>query len=344
MKVKYIFLILALLVVAGISAFFIPKESETSIPEPAPVIVSIDKTFDDQKPIRDKLLAMLDENDPNSIFKVVDAIQADPSLAINCHNIAHDIGHKTYKLYGFNEAMTMDNPEHVNHALVENICAGGYVHGVLEELSLYDPEFAKRPDAICDTLPKASRASCFHGMGHVYMLMNNQDTVAAIRNCRVIKEDFDTYRCFEGVRMEQFWGPFATAESSEKPLEICSALVNEDERPTCFLYSTFGYLRTHVRDYAGASALCTKSGLPESDTQFCLKGLGLTMMSKFKGKNLHQSEQYVVGLPILQKLAFYQGVVGYATISGLTDGAITNACNLLTTDSQICLSALASRE
>ncbi len=338
---KKMLLILFLVVGAAVAGFFISKNM---VEKPTRVIVNIDKTFENQRPIRDKLLSMLVENDPNSIFKVVDAIQADPAIAINCHNIAHDIGHKTYALYGFNAAMTMDNPEHVRHALVENICAGGYVHGVLEELSQYDPEFAKRPDAICDTLPKASRASCFHGMGHVYMLMNNQDTVAAIRDCRVIKKDSDMYRCFEGVRMEQFWGPFASEESSEKPLQLCSGLTNQDERPTCFLYSTFGYLRTHVRDYAGASALCSKSGLPDIDVQFCLKGLGLTMMSKFKGKNLHESEQYVVGLPVLHKLAFYQGVVGYSTISGLSDSQITSICNLLTTDSQICLSAMASRE
>lgn len=338
---KKTLLLLFLVVCAAVVGSIISKNM---VEVPSRVITDVDKTFENQKPIRDKLLNMLVENDPNSIFKVVDAIQADPSIAINCHNIAHDVGHKTYKLYGFNAAMTMDNPEHVRHALVENICAGGYVHGVLEELSLYDPEFAKRPNAVCDMLPKASRGSCFHGMGHVYMLMNNQDTVGAIRDCRVIQKDSDTYRCFEGVRMEQFWGPFATDESSEKSLQLCSALTNQDERPTCFLYSTFGYLRTHIRDYAGASALCSKSELPDIDAQFCLKGLGLTMMSKFKGKNLHESEQYVVGLPILHKFAFYQGVVGYATISGLSDIQITNACNLLTTDSQICLSAIASRE
>ncbi|MES2471074.1 MAG: hypothetical protein V4526_02480 [Patescibacteria group bacterium] len=306
---------------------------------------NIDKTPVGLRPIRDKLIAMLDAKDPNTIFNVVDAIQADSALSVNCHDIAHDIGHKAYELYGFSEAMTFDNPNHVKHALVQYICAGGYMHGILEQLVFDKPEFLERPEIICDQVPESDRASCFHGVGHVFMMYYKRNVPASILGCRVIKEASDTYRCFEGVRMEQFWGNSDGMTTTElgwdlkRPLDSCVA-AKEDEKPTCFLYATFGYLRTHVKDYFGAAHLCTNSELPPSDTQFCLKGLGMTMMSKFKGQNMEGSEIYVDGMSIDEKRAFYQGVTGYARLSGVSAEQLRNACLMLKSDVEVCLDAL----
>jgi len=316
-------------------------------PSPTPV-ADIDKTPANQVAIRDRLISMLDPSDSNTIFKVVDAIQADPDLRSNCHEIAHDIGHKALEYYGFSDAMTFDNPNHIKHALVQNICAGGYMHGILEELSLYQPDFLAHPEIVCDRVPLADRASCFHGMGHVYMLANDRNAPAAILGCRVIERSADMYRCFEGVRMEQFWdSTFVNGLSSttlgwdpQNPLATCTGL-EADERPTCFLYATFGYLRLHPRDYIGAAGLCSKSGLNNLDDDFCFKGLGMTMMSKFKGQNMEQSEVYVAGQSLEEKQAFYQGVMGYAHLSGLSSDELQNVCNLLKNDALICSDALA---
>jgi hypothetical protein len=304
-----------------------------------------DATPEAQRPMRDKLIAMLDPKDPNTIFKVVDTIQADPNLSQNCHEMAHDIGRAAYTMYGFSDAMTFNNPNHVKHALVQYICAGGYMHGILEQMSVDQPDFLKQPEIICDQVSAADRDSCFHGMGHVFMLAHDRDVSAAISGCRVIKNLTDMYRCFEGVRMEQFWG---TAELSAtttlgwdpaNPLATCIAAV-QDERPTCFLYSSFGYLRVHPKDYSGAAQLCTESNLADLDSEFCLKGLGMTMMSKFKGKNMEGSEVYVDGFADDKKYAFYQGVTGYAHLSGVSVANLETACGLLVHDSLICLSAL----
>jgi hypothetical protein len=295
---------------------------------------------------RDALLAMLDPEDRNTIFKVVDAIQADSQFANNCHEVAHDVGHQAFEYYGFSDAMTFDNPEHVHHALVQNICAGGYMHGILEQMSLSDPGFLQEPERVCDRVPESERASCFHGIGHVYMVEHERDVPKAILGCRVIKLNADMYRCFEGVRMEQFWGgynstsPVLLGWDPQDPLQTCIA-ANKDEKPTCFLYSTFGYLRIHPREYANAAQLCaTKPGLDDFDRHFCLKGLGMTMMSKFKGAGLEGSEKYSAGLTAKQKLSFYEGMVNYSMLSGKTSQNLRAVCGLLKTDASICLEAL----
>ena len=147
--------------------------------------------------------------------------------------------------------------------------------------------------------------------------------------------------------MELFWGntdhsgPQSLGWDLDKPLAPCIA-ASKDAKPTCFLYSSFGYLRTHAKDYYGAVNMCTQSNLDEGDKGFCLKGLGITMMSKFKGVHMEGSEVYVQELSQVEKKAFYEGVMGYARLSGLSQQALEKVCNLLKTDGAICLSALAS--
>ncbi len=323
----------------------VPKNDESVIP--AKPLPDISKTLPAQQAVRDKLIAMLDPHDPNSIFKVVDVIGADKALALNCHDVGHDIGHKAYELYGFLDAMTFNNPEHLKHTLVEYICAGGYMHGIVEELALHEPKFKAAPDILCAQVPDAHRESCYHGIGHALMFSDDRHAEAALTDCRNIQHSKDMYRCFEGVWMELFWGNAQAPASSfgwdiQKPLAPCIA-AKDDEKPTCFLYAPFGYLRTHVKDYPGAVQTCARSGLSNSDAQFCLKGLGITMMSKFKGQHLESSEMYVDGLPTEQKRAFYEGVLGYATLSGISNDELTATCALFKTDSAICESVLRAR-
>ena len=308
-------------------------------------VPNIDKTVKGLESKRDKLVSMLVPNEPDSIFVMIDAIQSDKDLLLNCHDIAHDLGHRAYDLFGFSEAMTFNNPNHVKHPLVQYICAGGYMHGILESLALYQPKFLNNPSIMCNDVPQSDKASCFHGIGHVFMLAYLRNASSSVVGCRQIPSRADMYRCFEGVRMEQFWGNTDHIGTStlgwdeRDPLAPCIASI-ADEKPTCFLYVTFGYLRSHKKDYPGAVRLCTENGLPNSDAAFCLKGLGITMMSKFKGQHLEGSEQYVKELPRDLRYAFYQGVLGYARLSGVSDVELTSTCGLLVHDSDICISAL----
>ena len=308
-------------------------------------IEDIDKTISGQRAVRDKLLAMLEPGNPDSIFKVIDTISADPVLNRGCHDIAHDLGHHAYELYGFSEAMTFSNSKHFDDARVRSICAGGYIHGVIEELSVNEPTALNTPDNICGDVARTDRDTCYHGLGHAYMFINNRDAEASAGGCRAVTSLYDEHRCFEGVRMEQFWGSPDHADVGTlgwdlgDPLAPCIA-APMDEKPTCFLYSPFGYLRTHHKDYVGTVNLCARSHLPTDDAALCLKGLGITMMSKFKGENLEGSEVYVAGLSYPLKYAFYQGVLGYAHLSGVKESELQATCALFKTDGNLCLTVL----
>ncbi len=304
-------------------------------------IPDISKTPPGQIAIRDKLLAILDPNDSGSVYAIVDAIQANKELSLSCHEIAHDIGHKAYELYGFSGAVNFSKSDPSEHRSVQDICAGGYIHGVLEEASLYQLDFKENPKAMCEHTSSDNRMNCFHGIGHALMFAHDRYLPLSLAGCRSVGHKTDTTRCFEGVWMELFWGqPQATSTpdlgwDTKHPLAPCIATDN-DAKPACFLYSVFGYLRTHKKDYDGAIKLCTKSELDDSDSHFCMKGIGITMVSNFKGHNLERSEPFVDGLNENEKEGFYQGVLGYADLSGIYKADLESTCNLLLHDKEIC--------
>lgn len=305
---------------------------------------NISKTPSGQIAIRDHLLNLLEKDNADSIFKIVDTIQSDPILSLNCHEIAHDIGHEAYERYGFARAMNFTDAARLNHASVQDICAGGYIHGILEEASLHDPNFKNNPGQMCTEVPEAIRASCYHGVGHALMFSYDRETSSSLETCRKISSQSATTRCFEGVWMELFWGNASTSTlgwDTSRPLKTCID-TETDAKPACFLYSAFGYLRIHKKDYTGAINLCTNSNLNTGDSGFCLKGVGITMNSKFKSKNLEQSETYASGLNQYEKESFYQGVFGYANLSGITDEELKNTCTRFKNDGNICQSIILS--
>ena len=308
-------------------------------------IPDISKTGTRQQAIRDRLVALLVPNKPDSIFAVVDAVEKDPTITLDSHDIAHDVGHKAYELYGVVGAMTYDNPERVNHASVMDVCAGGYVHGILEEASLHDSHFGDHPGSLCESVPELNAASCYHGVGHALMFFTNRDISKSLDECRMLLRPSSRSRCFEGVWMETFWGdtehagPNSLGWEPEKPLAPCME-VAADAKPACFIYSTFGYFRTHSKDYTGAIKMCTQSKLDIYDTSYCLKGVGITLVTHFKAQHLEQAEPFADGLRSTDKLGFYEGVMGYGRFSGLSEEDLASTCALMKTDTTICFQAI----
>jgi hypothetical protein len=313
--------------------------------DPENKIPDISKTVEGQRTLRDSFLNMLKPGDSNSIFTVVDAIEANSSLSLACHDIAHDIGHRSYELYGFSGAMAFSNPQSLSHASLQDICAGGYIHGILEELSLHEPDFKDHPGNICEGVPSNNKATCFHGVGHALMFSFKRNVSSSLDACRSLDAASKKTRCFEGVWMELFWGNTAHTGSDslgwelDKPLEPCKA-TEDDAKPACFLYSSFGYLRTHSKDYSGAINNCLTSDLQSSDAEFCVKGVGITMVSYFKGHNLERSESFAKNMSYYQKYAFYQGIIGYADFSGISTTELATTCDLFTKDKSICQDVL----
>lgn len=119
--------------------------------DPKNPLVSLDKTKKELRETRDRFLAMLDPHDDTTISHMISTLEADAKLSRNCHDMAHDLGHRAYELYGFSRAMTFGTG--AENTSVDDICAGGYMHGILEELFLHHPELEKTPEKVCVSIP-----------------------------------------------------------------------------------------------------------------------------------------------------------------------------------------------
>jgi len=313
------------------------------VADPDSLDSELDKTPDEQLDIRDGLFALMDPSRPLSLYRVIDAIGAQPDLALSCHGLAHDLGHHAYELWGFSASINLSDPDRKDGS-VQEFCAGGYVHGVLEETSLHMPDFLAHPETLCADGP--NRSSCLHGLGHAFMYDNGRNVERSLEACRNLPGRGNSYPCFEGVWMEFFLSPprGSTPDSQgwdpEHPLEPCRP-VADDAKAACYLYSSFGYLHAHYLDYSGAVSLCT-SGLGKIDEQFCLKGIGITMTGHFKAQQLERTEPFVAHLTRWEKAAFYQGVFGYARFSGVPDDDLAATARRMTSDGDLVIAALAA--
>lgn len=96
-------------------------------------LLDISKMLPESLIIRDELLEIFKLGESETIRILFDRIRSDKKLANNCHDMAHDLWHRTYELYGLSTALTFQDLENVPINDIDDLCAGGYMHGVLEE-------------------------------------------------------------------------------------------------------------------------------------------------------------------------------------------------------------------
>lgn len=94
-----------------------------------------------------EILPILNKNDPNSIQKAMmyfkNVINTNPLISKECHKLAHNIGHKAFDMFGFSVAISQ---------AADDICAGGYTHGILESYFLSSPKLADNPELVCSEI------------------------------------------------------------------------------------------------------------------------------------------------------------------------------------------------
>ncbi len=312
--------------------------------DPNKPFVPIDKTQESLKKTRDKFLAMLDVHDDTSISHMIRTLESDTRLSRNCHDMSHDLGHRAYELFGFSRAMTWSSGN-IENTSVDDVCAGGYMHGILEELFLHHSELQKNPESVCSGIPTKHQGSCYHGVGHGIMFSLERNVERSLESCRTMKNNTFVHRCFEWVWMEMFWGDIGHAGANslgwnrEDPFARCKS-AKLDEKPTCFLYAHLWYLRSHPGDFTGVVKFCSTSKLTPYDSRFCLKGIGITMMKHFTSRHLEKSENLVTYLTASQKYAYYEWIIGYALLSSVARTDLNIFCWELKLDASICTSVL----
>lgn len=297
---------------------------------------------------RDRLLAILDPQDSGSIRTLFDTIRNDPKIVNNCHDMAHDLGHRSYELYWFSTALTFHDIENAPINDIDDICAGGYMHGVLEEYFLYNPDTIQNPSSVCDSIPDENKGSCFHGVWHGIMFSMERDLQKSVEICRNIEWFEPEHRCYEGVYMELFWWQTFHAGwflgwDTDDPLQICST-APFDEQAACYLYSHLWYLRTHKHDYAWAIDLCLDTkDIDQYGESFCIKWVGITTMKSLENAWLQYTELYTKRLNTRQKWYYYDGMHGYAFLSWKNREELEEVCNKMKEDTEFCLLALSKK-
>ena len=193
----------------------------------------------------------------------------DPAVAGVCHAVAHDLGHAAYAAGNRDAATALADRD--------DVCGGGFTHGVIET-ALGESENPAR-DLLLICAP-AQDGSCFHGVGHGLMFATGMDVERSLRMCDRAPESILSTRCGEGVFMQLFSADVAgghTGHAAESPtastaLATCAA-TRARYAANCWFYAPTTYLADHPDDFDGAIGWCRGAGEPNGRSM-CARGVG----------------------------------------------------------------------
>lgn len=218
-----------------------------------------------------EILPILNKNDPNSIQKAMmyfkNVINTNPLISKECHKLAHNIGHKAFDMFGFSVAISQ---------AADDICAGGYTHGILESYFLSSPKLADNPELVCSEIDENKKWSCFHWVGHGLMFLNKNNIAKSLDWCRMLSDSVWKNRCAEGVFMELYSGDLEHAGgaiwyNTGALFEPCTTYGSWSESYVCGYYAGLWYLRFADEDYIWALGACSWNMKYQN---MCIGGLG----------------------------------------------------------------------
>lgn len=202
-------------------------------------------------------------------------VRQHPVLEGLCHPIAHELGHEAVQLAGGGlsaAAVALQDRD--------DVCGGGYTHGVIES-ALGSSTHPKR-DLLRVCAP-GNDGSCFHGVGHGLMFATDMDVARSLRLCDRAPTVTLSHRCGEGVYMQVFSADLSARHSSA-PGESDAAHDPDAAASTCqsarsayvhncWFYAPTVWLGVHVDDFAGALAWCTDEA-KGAERHTCARGVG----------------------------------------------------------------------
>ncbi len=225
-----------------------------------------------------KIFPLIEKNNPDSLDlalrKFKEFISQDQKISQKCHGFGHRIGRKAFEYYGFSDSII--------HAR-EDVCAGGYTHGILEAYFTADGTLADHPTSACATVDPKRKQSCYHGVGHGLMFHYYDDVAKSLEKCRTLPDDTLKNRCAEGVFMELFDGDLRHAGgevkySSGDLFAPCQNLERSAEWYVCGFFAWLGYLRYAPEDYIWALSVCRDGW---SYTNMCITWVGREIAKRY---------------------------------------------------------------
>ena len=220
---------------------------------------------------RGPLIALLQaQGSPVALAALDDLVRRQPRIAGVCHALAHDLGHAALERAGGSVGTALSDRD--------DVCGGGYTHGVIEEA------LAESNDPAADMLRMCAPAqdgSCFHGIGHGLMFVTGMDVDASLELCDRAPSSRLRGRCGEGVFMQYFSidvasmhgsGPGTQRPSIDDAHTTC-AETRGDYSANCWFYAPTVWLAAHPDDFAGALGWCAgaTSALARN---VCARGVG----------------------------------------------------------------------
>jgi hypothetical protein len=203
------------------------------------------------------------------------SVRRTPSLEGMCHPIAHEIGHAAVTDAG-------GGPQAAQVALRyrNDVCGGGYTHGVIES-ALGESTHPER-DLLVVCAP-ANDGSCFHGVGHGLMFATDMNVDRSLDLCDQAPSPLLAGRCGEGVFMQLFSADLsahhgATGDEARAAHDpgLAARVCQRTRGPydgNCWFYAPTVWLTAHPEDFSGAIIWCRESA-QGAGAHMCAKGVG----------------------------------------------------------------------
>jgi hypothetical protein len=150
------------------------------------------------------------------------------------------------------------------------MCGGGYLHGLLEEATIFDASMSLT-EIVHTVCTGDMEESCLHGLGHA-IYKSVQTVPDSIKYCdEIINNNKD---CYDGVFMELFDLEEGSAEVSiSKGLDICLVATHKT-KPSCIFYLPRVLKSAEAETTTTFCANLTDA----SDQLICAEGSGVMFM------------------------------------------------------------------
>ena len=211
------------------------------------------------------LQSLVKNADPSAAFTQLALLAAhDPKIAIDCHELTHEIGDAAYDKYGSFKAAFIYN---------DYMCGSGYIHSLVVNTFLNTTDPSTIINSICD----GQDGYCFHGIGHGLMFFTHNDVPKAIEYCDELRTPEQKNRCSEGVFMQNFQpgqdDPTPYVYPND-PLKVCRD--QSTYKTACYLYAG-EYLAAHWDKISPLFDMCTAS--EAKYVTRCDSGIGAYLMA-----------------------------------------------------------------
>ena len=212
--------------------------------------------------------------EPVALFKlIVKERELRPDFIPECHHVMHALGQAAVKQIGAYVALQIG----------DQVCQGGYIHGVIQEWTLTGSG-VEGAATVCDAVKREAEsfAMCTHGLGHSIALRYPLSLTEALKVCSDLLTVEVADGCVQGVVMEYSGADHVTGAlqaalaiapkdsvTEEDRRSACNSITKPSPRGACWQWMHMLFPREQLADPVNYKTLCAGATDP-ADMRFCL--------------------------------------------------------------------------